>query len=386
MLVRYSVTSLESFRTTDEQARRYLLEDLRKTEKLSYPELAFILKLNRHVPPNDQKTSEKNIRFTELDIPQALLAFRPLLAQISAALHPEQEMVNWIAKQRAIAAAKDPPYVPYLVPQLTDQPWMLPQAEHVAARSTWMSFSKQAKRSTCPQELSIQAFTLYHMRFIFAAELCGAFELFGGIALQLSHLSTVLNISITDSAGIALAYHRILTGKLQERARQRSAKVEDFSELLAAECFIVKEQAKREISAAIEKDKRDQPPRTSHVNHQLTNNMPTNRRRPYNRQLQLRPRSRSRSPPSQHRFQAHSHQQHHHHQHQPANRQNFQQPQQQLERNQQQHQHQHQQNHHQQQLNHQQQNHHQQNQLHRFQAPRSNHSQNQASQRRFTQR
>ena len=59
VLVRYGIKSLESFRTTDDQARKYLFEDLRKTEKLSFREIALILKLNKHIPPNDQKTSEK---------------------------------------------------------------------------------------------------------------------------------------------------------------------------------------------------------------------------------------------------------------------------------------------------------------------------------------
>ena len=35
LLVRYGINSLESFRTTDETARKYLFEDLRKAEKLS---------------------------------------------------------------------------------------------------------------------------------------------------------------------------------------------------------------------------------------------------------------------------------------------------------------------------------------------------------------
>ena len=135
-------------------------------------------------------------------------------------------------KQRAIAAAKDPPYVPYLIPKLAEAPWMPPTADHSGARAGWVAYSRQARRSNSPQELSIQSFALYHLRFIFAAELCGAFDLFGGLALQLAHFSTVLNLSILESVGVALAYHRILTGKLQEQAHQRSAKTADFVDLL----------------------------------------------------------------------------------------------------------------------------------------------------------
>ena len=67
-----------------------------KLKKLSFRDMALVLKLNRHIPPSDQKTSEKNIRFTELDIPKALNSFAPQISELAAAFHPEQEMVNWI--------------------------------------------------------------------------------------------------------------------------------------------------------------------------------------------------------------------------------------------------------------------------------------------------
>ena len=58
--------------------------------------------------------------------------------------------------------------------------------------------------------------------------------------------------------GAALAYRRILSTKLQERARQRSAKLSDFTDLISGEDFTIKEQARREIASAVEKDKREQ--------------------------------------------------------------------------------------------------------------------------------
>ena len=136
--------------------------------------------------------------------------------------------MNTANEQRAIAAAKDPPYAPYLTPKLTETPWLLPSAEHSGARTSWAAYSRQARRANSPQELSIQCFALYRIRFVFAAELCGAFGNFGGVAAHLSHLSTALNLSLVGSVGVALAYHRILSGMLQERARQRSALISDF--------------------------------------------------------------------------------------------------------------------------------------------------------------
>ena len=97
-LVQYGIISLESFRTTDDQARKYLFDDLRETEKLSFREIAFIPRLNKNIPPNDQKVTEKNIRFAELDIPKALSlsVFRPNLSELAASFRPEQEMAIWI--------------------------------------------------------------------------------------------------------------------------------------------------------------------------------------------------------------------------------------------------------------------------------------------------
>ena len=99
-------------------------------------------------------------------------------------------------------------------------------------------------------------------------------------------------MSITESVGTALAYHNLITIKLQEFARQRSAKLTDFTTLLSAEDFTTKERSKREIAQAVEKDKRDQQAqrdlRTRAPYNQRANNQRTTR--PTNSQ-----RSRSRS-------------------------------------------------------------------------------------------
>ena len=86
------------------------------------------------------------------------------------------------------------------------------------------------------------------MRFLIAAELCHAFEHFGGFANQLSHLGTVLSLSITEHIGIALAYHRVFNRKLQEKARQRIPGPGPYVELLAEQNFTLLEQAKREYA------------------------------------------------------------------------------------------------------------------------------------------
>ena len=108
LLVRYGLGSIETFRTTEEQARRYLFEDLRKTEQLNVPNPIFLCELDQHVRPNDQKLSGKNIRFAKLDIPRELAPYAPLLSNLSSHFLPAHDMVNWIQKEIAISSAKGP--------------------------------------------------------------------------------------------------------------------------------------------------------------------------------------------------------------------------------------------------------------------------------------
>ena len=119
-------------------------------------------------------------------------------------------MANWANKDVAIAKSKDPPSSPYLAPKMTETPWMPPDADHTSARTKWVAYSIQDKRSVLPRELSIRSFTLYQLRFVFAADLCAAWSKFGGPGPQLSHISTVLHIGIAESAGTALPYRRIV--------------------------------------------------------------------------------------------------------------------------------------------------------------------------------
>ena len=82
-LAAYGIPTLGAFRTTDEIARQYLFGDLRKAENAYPPQLAFLSKLDRHIPPHDQKVSEKTMRFAELDIPEALASYAPPLDSLS---------------------------------------------------------------------------------------------------------------------------------------------------------------------------------------------------------------------------------------------------------------------------------------------------------------
>ena len=176
-----------------------------------------MLKLSRQIPPHDQKISAKNIRFADLDIPREISAYAPSPSNLTAFLLPDQEMVNWVQKEIAIAAAKDPPFAPHLTPKLCDAPWMPLDTDHKTARTRWMGVSNQARRRLIPQELSIRAFSFYRLRFVLSADIGSAWLFFGGIGPKLSHFATALHISITESVGSSFSYRRLGNLKLQEK-------------------------------------------------------------------------------------------------------------------------------------------------------------------------
>ena len=130
-----------------------------------------------------------------------MAGFRPALSAISPSLQHEQGMANWISKQKSIASSRGPHYAHRLNPKLSDRPWMPPTAERVSARNSWVDFPNHARRTSPPQDLNIQRFDLYQIRFLFEAELRIACDNIGCLAHQSSHLSTILNLSIAESAG-----------------------------------------------------------------------------------------------------------------------------------------------------------------------------------------
>ena len=143
--------------------------------------------------------------------------------------------------------------------------------------------------------------------FHFSADLCEYFDEFGGIALQLPRLSAVLYFSIGDGVGIALAYRRLLSNRLQERDRRRPEERADFTEMLRVGGVPRPKKDKKQIASAVDKEKKDvlatteakkttSPPKTQnpHRNNAQNENPPRNANRNRSR---ARPRSARRSRP-----------------------------------------------------------------------------------------
>ena len=111
---------------------------------------------------------------------------------------------------------------------ISDTPRVPVDADHFAARPRWVSFSKQARRTHLPQDLSIQAVSLYRMRFVSPSDLRKDWRTFGCLGPQLTHFSTALHISVTEAVGATLSYRRLVNLKLQEKARNRPAQSSYF--------------------------------------------------------------------------------------------------------------------------------------------------------------
>ena len=173
---RYGLKSLDSAKRSNKEAREFFMGDLRKVERKSFPELSLIIELFDHLPVNTQnEQADDKVRYTEIDIPRALQGMTPNLSALSGLLRPDQRMVNWIQREKAKGLAKIPPFAPYLVPVLSSAPWLPDVTEHRNSHDSWARNSRKAKRRLVPQELPMQSWLLYHMRFLMAGECCGVF-------------------------------------------------------------------------------------------------------------------------------------------------------------------------------------------------------------------
>ena len=167
------------------------------------------------------RPNAKDPAFEEIAIPGRIREFKADLSSIGGFLKPTQEMANFISLEIARGRSKVPAYTPFAVPDLSAAPWAVSSKEHDAAVSRWGTSSRVADREGAANSIPTQAWLLYNLRFVIAADLAGDWSAFGGIAAQLNHLSIIMHIPTTDSAAIALSYDRMAREFLAEKARSR---------------------------------------------------------------------------------------------------------------------------------------------------------------------
>ena len=230
ILVRGGLDSVEAVKLALPLNRKFLLQDLRE-EDLSHRDLLFLLKIFETFPPTLKNRNTKHPEFEEVCIPLKLSRLSLPLKQLSGLFLPDQKMVNEISEMLARGQACSPSYVPFVFSPLNKEPWIPSLFEHKKAQEGWNS---RMKSLNSDQSLSFQSWILYRMRFIVSAEVCGAWQLYGGLIAQVNNLGITLNIAVSENVGIALKYYEFLHAQLESYARSRASGV-DFFRLLSEE-------------------------------------------------------------------------------------------------------------------------------------------------------
>ena len=152
-------------------------------------------------------------------------------------------MANTFSKEFYEASKKEPPYTPFVIPKLREKPWHVPLRSHERAAKFWRGGIAHKGRDPS-QQVSLQAWMLYILRFILTGDLCNAWKEFGGLAAQLSFLSIVLHLGVAENAAFAISYDHEVCLRAQRVARRRDQTV-DYAKYLSGE----NEEVKRHIKA-----------------------------------------------------------------------------------------------------------------------------------------
>ena len=236
--------------------------DLRDGEHRAFPQMQLMLQILGHFSPQRLRSrpNTRDPQFEEVVIPAMLAAFNVDLSGLSGLLKPSQDMANAISIELARGRCAIPAFTPFIYPRIGEPPWPVSSNEHMAAVAKWRSNARQAKRGASPHAVPIQAWVLYQLRFLLTAELLGALSTFGGFGAGVNHLSIVLNIATTDTIAVALAYNRLVTTFLEEKARSRdeTALAADFFS-----SFLSNENAAFRGQAAVESAPRPVSPKAA---------------------------------------------------------------------------------------------------------------------------
>ena len=93
---------------------------------------------------------------------------------------------------------------------------------------------------------------LEYMRFVYAGDIAGAWGQFGGLSAQMTHLGTVLAISVTDAALVAMNYDRAVRSTIEVNSRRRMTEEqrEKTIGMLTTEHDPTKKMALRDLTGA----------------------------------------------------------------------------------------------------------------------------------------
>ena len=140
LFAKVGFTSWPAIAKLDEETRKFLREDLRKAHKCSARELSLvndIFTYYENEKPRRASPKEAGWRreppYEELVIPQMVERWTVNLSTLGGYLIPDQEMTNMFSKEFYEASKKEPPYTPYVLPELHKKPWPVPLLSHERA-------------------------------------------------------------------------------------------------------------------------------------------------------------------------------------------------------------------------------------------------------------
>ena len=144
------------------------------------------------------RPSAKDPAYAILVIPERLMEFKVDISGIPGLFKPDvvgfppaqiisrgglfsgtQEMANYISLELDRCRNKVPAYTPFIVQKVSASPWAVTSKDHMADVARWRTSARKAKREDNPQPIPMQAWLLYQMRFLIAADLAGAWLGFG---------------------------------------------------------------------------------------------------------------------------------------------------------------------------------------------------------------
>ena len=206
IFVAVGYTSWEKVKTTQQTARDFMLADLRRPEKRRpLEDLTLLLDIFDVYECQRKNTNPKDPKYEAVTIQEAMKRWRPNMRDLTGHIKPSQDLCNHFSLEIAKGKLLSPPVFPYVVPDLSKKPWAIQEPAHTAALESWQKLQKSHKRPGT-QEVSINQWFIYNLRYILAGDLAGAWDPFGGLAAQLNHIGIVLDLAVTEHAGVALSY------------------------------------------------------------------------------------------------------------------------------------------------------------------------------------
>ena len=153
-------------------------------------------------------------------------------------------MENIPTKEMTIAQKKGPPYTAFVTPKPHERPWRVDLPCRKRTNKAWKD-SVPNKSKDSPQQVSIQAWLLYMLRFILVGDLLDAWSSFGGLSDQLGHLSIALHIATVANVTLSIMYDSEVRAQIQRLARLRDEDT-DFERLLTEENAEIKQRLKND--------------------------------------------------------------------------------------------------------------------------------------------